>query len=227
MGTNTQPGDMRLTWLSVIQPVGRCQQYANLAQQGTREVDQTAMCGWVVDLRLDHGGEIFPMLADVGPILGEGPAGAFVAPGQRITWVYQNGEALQESGRQTFLAPGAQVADPYHLKRPWPPVAVLTSPLTASAGEAVVVAFRGRPNTRSFGEPTAGIPTANGSKVMSDGAVIVLTEAFDADRTGHVYDSAIAPDQPVSPNWTLLGTPQDSVLQAAITWLQNQPGCHN
>jgi hypothetical protein len=58
----------------------------------------------------------------------------------------------------------------------------LTGPVTASSGEAIVVAFRGRPQTRSFGEPTDGVPTANDTFPLSDGALLVLTVAVDSEK---------------------------------------------
>src|SRR5437899_12878929 len=48
--------------------------------------------------------------------------------------------------------------------------AVLTDESTASVGEAVAVAFIGRSNTRSFGQPTAGVPTGNVVYHLADGA---------------------------------------------------------
>src|SRR5260370_17578773 len=40
-------------------------------------------------------------------------------------------------------------------------VAVLTGPQTASSGEAVTMAFRGRPHTPPFGQPPPASSTAN------------------------------------------------------------------
>ena len=194
--------------------------YATLIQQLIRGVDQAGTCGWVVDLRLDHGGDPWGMLAGVGPILGEGQVGSFVdADGKQFPWFYHNGQALLG---QAVLA---QVDAAYHLKRPMPPVAVLTSRFTASAGEAIVVAFRGRSHTRSFGDITAGVPTGNTGKTLSDGALLVVTGVLDADRTGRTYDSPLLPDQLVGADWTQLDTENDSVLQAATAWLRSQPEC--
>ncbi|WP_250969315.1 S41 family peptidase [Streptomyces sp. RKAG290] len=99
-------------------------------------------------------------------------------------------------------------------------MAVLTGPVTASAAEAVTIAFRGRPRTRTFGKPTAGVPTANSSYPLSDGALVVLTVAREADRDGHLYDGPIAPDVdvPYTP-----GT--DRVRDAAADWLGTQAAC--
>lgn len=195
--------------------------YTDRAQGLIQTIDSTATCGWIVDLRIDFGGGDPPMMAGVGPILGDGQSGAFVAPDQaNQPWSYQNGQ---------FVVAGSvreSATHPYVLKHPNPPVAVLTDQVTASAGEVVLIAFRGRPNSRTFGLPSAGYPTANGGMDMSDGARIVLTTAQEADRTGHVYPEApIAPDQTVTPDWTRFGTAGDPVIVAAQQWLQSQAAC--
>ncbi len=195
------------------------QQYAMFAQDAIRTVDQTGTCGWIVDLRKNFGGNVWPMFAGVGPILGEGVVGWSVdTDGVKHTWSYSHGQA-QYAGSATI-----SVQNAYSLKHSLPPVAVLTSPATASAAESIVVSFRGRLHTRSFGEPTFGVPTSNGTFTLSDGALLVVTVAVDADRTGRTYDSPIAPDQQVPMNMFQISA-TDQVVQAAITWLHNQEGC--
>lgn len=195
-------------------------QYVMLAQNAIRTADQAETCGWIVDLRNNDGGNMWPMLAGVGPILGEGMVGSFVYPdGIKQAWDYRDGQAQLDGS--TIIA----TQSAYHLKHPLPPVAVLTGPVTASSGEAIVVAFRARPSMRSFGEPTYGVPTANDSYMLSDGALLVLTVAVDADRTGHTYDSAIAPDQLVPVDQSQIGTAADRGVQAATSWLHDQEGC--
>ncbi len=195
-------------------------QYALLAQNVIRQADQAGACGWIVDLRNNNGGNMWPMLNSVGPLLGEGVAGSFVDPdGVKQPFAYRDGQA-QLAG-STLI----RVENPYHLKHPLPPIAVLTSPFTASSGKAIVVAFHGRPHARSFGKPTAGVPTANDSFTLSDGAVLVLTVALDADRTGHTYNSAIAPDQTVPVDMSQIGRTGDLGIEAATNWLHGQEGC--
>ncbi len=195
--------------------------YAIQAQQIIQKIDTTFPCGWIVDLRRDWGGNLYPMLAAAGPILGNGQAGRFIrGDGTQIPWSYEDGQAIY--GQQVIV----QVPDPYHLQRPKPPVAVLTSPLTGSAGEAMLVSFLGRPATRTFGAPTVGAPSSPATKVMSDGALLAVVGALEADRTGHSYpEQPIAPDQAVTPNWTQIETNNDPTLQAAAAWLHTQPGC--
>jgi hypothetical protein len=120
-----------------------------------------------------------------------------------------------------------QVPGAYSLPRPDPPVAVLTSKLTASAGEGTLISFLGLPNTRTFGEPTGGAPSVAAGKVLSDGAYISDVYAIDADRTGHVYQDhvPIRPAQAVTPDWTQIGLNTDPTLEAAEAWLKAQPSC--
>lgn len=182
--------------------------FASYVRQGraaVTEADRERACGWVVDLREEDGGGMGAPLAVVGPILGDGNVGMFVDPdGKKSVWTVK-------SGASDSWGDGAPVA------RPDAPVAVLTSEATASAGEAVAVAFRGRPDTRFFGQPTRGKPTGNYPHYLSDGAVLILTEAKDADRTGRIYDGPIPPDEEIPAG-------QDA-LEAARNWLLDQRAC--
>jgi C-terminal processing protease CtpA/Prc len=113
----------------------------------------------------------------------------------------------------------ARVTDPpYRLRQATPPIAVLTDTWTASASEAVAIAFRGNPNTRSFGQRTRGLTTANGSLKLSDGAFIVLAQAIEADRNGLLYEDGLTPDVVTEPD-------ENGVPEVARRWLLDQPAC--
>ena len=200
---------------------GHAQQYHDLI----RGMDAAATCGWVVDLRFNTGGNMWPMLAGVGPILGEGSPGRFVdADGAQMPWFYQGGvSGMMRNGQRQNISAAASA---YTLQRQAPPVAVLTGPATASAAEAVTIAFRGRPGTRSFGSATAGLPTANTGYGLSDGAIMVLTTAWEEDRDGVRYTTRIAPDESVAGPPSLEADPaQDATLGRALQWLAVQPAC--
>jgi len=180
------------------------------------QVDASAsVCGWVVDVRGNTGGNMWPMVAGVGPLLGEGTVGHFVdADGYVSDWFIEDGRV----GVDDFVL--VEAPSTASFTRPFPTVAVLTDERTASAGEAVAIAFRGRPNARSFGAPTWGVSTANSAFPLSDGAVIVLTVATMADRSGTVYGSEVVPDV-IVPDLDAPGI--DAALAAATKWLETQP----
>ncbi|HEU4324701.1 MAG TPA: S41 family peptidase [Roseiflexaceae bacterium] len=178
-----------------------------------RDLDAQGPCGWIVDLSENQGGNMWPMLAGIGPVLGEGEAGRFVDPDGVITsWSYRDGAALLET------TPMARVQQPYTLKQAAAPVAVITGERTASSGEAIAVAFRQRPSARSFGAATAGLSTGNETHQLSDGATLVLTEVVMGDRTGGVYGGALDPDEPT-------GWFGPSGRERAQAWLLDQPAC--
>ena len=161
--------------------------YVNSARQLLASPE---VCGWVIDLRRNTGGNGSPMLSAVAPLLG---TGVFVGFQQRDGTL--SGVELSEDGSVREVndvallgpkpgSPPAQVSLP---------VAVVTGAATASAGELVAIAFEGRPHRRSFGSPTAGLPTANDGFFLPDGSLLLLTVAVDVDRNGKTYDSPIAP----------------------------------
>ena len=164
---------------------------------------------------------MWPMLTGIGPILGDGAVGSFVAADGNITWFYQDGKTgTRDPGRA-----GDRLADIWRTKPVahssfTAPVAVLVDNSTASSAEAITIAFHGRPNTRFFGDHTAGKSTAVQPFKLDDGAELYLTTAVDADRSGKPYPDGFTPDQ-VFPS-TVASLPleaSDPVVLAAESWL--------
>ena len=183
--------------------------------------DGTDVCGWVVDLRQNTGGNLWPMLAGLGPLLGEGQFASSVYPdGPVVPLWHRDGQA--GFGEFTQL----RVRSPYRLERAVP-VAVLLGPATASTGEVLAVAFRSRAATRSFGAPTRGLSAGNRTFALSDGASLVLTVAATSDTAGRVYAGPIVPDEPVTRAREPSGgeAPPDAPLAAAVSWLAASEPC--
>lgn len=181
--------------------------YTDSIQSIIRATDSQQLRGWIVDLRGDAGGNMYPMIAGIGPILGTGIAGYFVDPdGQATRWGYDGGAAFLEGNdvQATTIA--------YTLLSPSPPAAVLLDRAVASSGEAVAVAFKKRPNTRFFGASTCGLSTGVAGYPLSDGATLFLATVTMADRASNPYGGAIAPDDALSDT--------AAVVPAAVTWLR-------
>lgn len=157
--------------------------------------------GWVVDLRQNSGGTMWPMLSGLEPLLRGQSLGFFqTRDGSRRAW--------RNKVPDTAVAVRS-LADT--------PVAVLTSSRTASSGEAVALAFRGRPRTRSFGEATNGLSTANRGHGLKDGTVLLLTGSVFLDRNGQGDGSPVRPDEAVR---DLFGSNRSR--DAAVAWLRTQ-----
>lgn len=181
--------------------------YANQLHVRIRAQDIAAdVAGWIVDLRGNSGGSMWPMIAGIGPILGEGIVGWFIDPdGVESRWEYRGGLSILHGTTITALA------SPYTVKNVDPKIAVLTDGNVASSGEAVAVAFRARPDTRFFGTPTCGLSTANSSFVIDD-ALLILTVAHLADRNKVTYGDALPPDEVI--------TDETELIQRAVAWLR-------
>ena len=199
-----------IPWLSTADK-NICTAFADSLQQLISNYDQLGINKWVIDLRRNTGGNCWPMLAGLGPLLGNGTYGFFVSDSEKIPFSYSNGVIMQgKYGRCT-------VANPYSCSPSQETIVVLTGANTSSAGEIVALAFKGMENVYLFGEPTAGLTTANATYALSGGALLVLTVCKEADRRGKICEGKIHPDKLVQSN-TSAG--KDAVKSSAIMFLQ-------
>ncbi|MEO0339271.1 MAG: S41 family peptidase, partial [Bacteroidota bacterium] len=182
--------------------------FAKTIQEQIRIADIDSLDGWIVDLRWNSGGNMWPMLAGIGPLLGPGPAGYFIDPeGNESSWSYTNGISYSGRSRQT------QILEPYQLKNPDPRVAILIDNACVSSGEAIAISFKGRPDTQFFGKPTCGFSTGNRIFRLPHNTTLVLTGATMADRNKKAYGAAVEPD--------VLSTKPGEEVQQAIEYLMN------
>lgn len=181
--------------------------YAKTIQQQIKNQDHPDMKGWIIDLRSNGGGNMWPMLAGVGPILGEGISGYFInADGVESPWSYDDG-ASKASGNII-----TQVVDWHELITPDPKVAVLLDKGIASSGEVIAISFIGRANTKSFGSSTCGLSTANSVYNLSHNCRLILTVADLADRSKKKYGVPINPDQ---------ASTVQTIIEDAVEWIEN------
>jgi carboxyl-terminal processing protease len=181
--------------------------FAQGIQDAVRAADSEHLAGWIVDLRNNRGGNMWPMVAGLGPILGDGRAGAFVDPdGGTTWWGYQDNASIYNG------EPLVSVTSPYRVRRANPRVAVLTNCGVVSSGEAVAIGFRARRDARSFGTATYGLSTANDEFPLTGGGTLFLCVSTMADRTGVTYGHAVVPDE-------VIADPLQTVRRA-IEWLR-------
>lgn len=190
------------------------QAYVDAVQGLLLELDSQSPCGWIVDLRENSGGDMWQMLAGLSGLLGENSVGAFVQPdGSLVPWIIRAGQAYE--GETLRGAPSQSGGS---LLNGDAPLAVLLGPGTASSAEAVAIAFHGREHTLFFGQPSMGLTTANENFTLADGALLFVTTARFADRTGQVFSGSLRPDVTVDST----ETPAPAV---ALEWLLNQANC--
>lgn len=101
--------------------------YTATLEQGLIAHADAARCGWIVDLRDNSGGNMWPMLNGLDPLLGPDPFGTFVEAGGSTPWVRTAEHAIVAAvGLPPSAAP--RYALPHYEAR----VALLLGPDTAS-----------------------------------------------------------------------------------------------
>ncbi|GAA2724982.1 hypothetical protein GCM10010439_23950 [Actinocorallia aurantiaca] len=201
--------DDRLAYLAIPSVAGwdePVRRYTATGAALVRELDGHDPAGWIVDLRGNGGGNMYPMVTVVAPLLGDGHLGSFVGADGSVQsrWELREGRVLDGPTNKS------PVPNPYVLRHLRPRTAILIDRGTASAAEATLISFLGLPRVRTFGEPTAGYATGNEGIDLPDGARLILTCSKEADRLGRVYDNnPIAPDER-----------GEDALALALTWLR-------
>ncbi|GAB2976011.1 S41 family peptidase [Frigoribacterium salinisoli] len=160
--------------------------YVEAGAQGLVDAAPATTSGWVVDLRDNHGGDLWPMLAAVSPLLDEGRVLSFEHR--------DRSDVVEVGGGVVTLRGAAQAATTAGRLDDGLPVAVVVDGMTGSSAEAVAIAFIGQEGVRVLGRPSYGVSTSNEPRRLYDGAVVNLTVAVDADRTGTRHGGPIVPD---------------------------------
>jgi len=154
--------------------------------------------GVIVDLRDNHGGNMYPMISAVSPLLPDGTILSFKT--RKRTSPVTLDFVLTTSGLNSGDIVKFQGDKP---------VAILINDWTGSSGEATLLCFRGLDNVRTFGTPTAGYASANQTFPMADGYTLLITIGCDVARTGEVFcDDPIAPD-----------VETETPLEDALAWI--------
>jgi len=182
--------------------------YADSLQAIVRSLDLQHPAGWIIDLRENTGGNCWPMLAGLGPLIENELCGFFFHKGVYSEPInYSFGAA--KMGNDTICA----VTHPYTRTAPALRIAVLIGKRTLSSGELVAVSFAQRPGTVLIGTPTGGLTTSNSIFTLSDGAVVSVAASVYADRTKKQYPAGIKPDVTVGP--------EEDAIKRAVEWIKS------
>lgn len=196
-------------------------------QDHLRTLRAASPCGWIVDLRGNDGGNVWPMIAGLGPLLGNGMvAGSVDNRGGLSAYIYRDGQAVYRDadGKETVAG---KVDAPMPVIEPMPPIAVLIDSLTASSGEIMAIALQGRAApTRYFGERTYGASTVTEGHLLPDGANLVIAMGVDTNRHGHRYPDGIKPDVAIPDAKERPPLSGDPAVQAASDWLSARTACN-
>jgi hypothetical protein len=216
--TNSNIGYIKIPRLTDADSA-RKYRYIRSIRLSLNEFERRHVLGMIIDLRDNIGGNMWPMLAGIGPILGTTRPGEFISANKSISaWLYENGSAiLIENGKRLILA---RSSFGMTVRNKNLPIALLIGEETASSGEMIALAFRGRPSTKFFGQPTAGYSSGNSSFKLSDGALLIVTTSIAADRGGKQANGPIYPDEIIESAAGVSSAGSiDLEREAAMDWL--------
>lgn len=184
----------------------------SLCQYKSEKID-----GYIVDLRLNGGGNLFPMLTGLSSFLGNGPIGGNADESGKLAlaWSIRNGNYYQND------YPLTTVSSSCSLNYTELPVVMLLGPSTRSSGEATAIAFKHRKNTYFIGNSTpGGYTTSNAYWQITGDLALNLSTSYFADRQGNVYRDLVEPDLVVEGADDFDHLRNDPKVSAALKWLK-------
>ncbi|RZJ00778.1 MAG: hypothetical protein EON90_05970 [Brevundimonas sp.] len=229
--TYALPSGRDVQWIAVPKVFGvgqRAQDYAAHLFMATADVAPRT-CGYILDVRGNTGGNIWPMLTGASALLGDKLYGGQANAKGELEPAY----AELREGAAVVVQPGDGQGNVLMRASTWrsmpalaqAPVAVLLDDSTASSGEGFALAFRGRESSRLFGKPSWGASTSNNNYRLSDGVELVVTVGVMADRNGVQYPAGLSPDELVEFGPGDPTDPADAQIEAAKAWLATLPAC--
>ncbi|MCZ4408386.1 S41 family peptidase [Cryomorphaceae bacterium 1068] len=193
-------------------PMGDNQKMSNDIQDAVCEIIKNGATKWIIDLRYNGGGNMFPMVEGLTSIIGDGPVGGTkgVTEEESSVWKIEDGDFYYDEQNVAI--------DNRCPLEELPKIAVLTSSYTASSGEALAVILKGRPDTRFFGNNSYGMITATDYHPIDKSTVMSISVSYYKDRSGKVYTTNVDVDEEIRfvPAASL---PSDLAVAAAKNWL--------
>lgn len=179
-------------------------------------INDSSIKGWIIDLRLDTGGNMYPVIAGLGALLGDGKLGEFVGAGNGSegSWSIKDGNLYVDGLPLSSVKKGDVI-----IQEPVPLV-VLTGSCTAHAGELIAISAISRKNTIVVGERTAGISAVTEYFKISDHLKLHLAVNYAADRNGKIYKEGIFPDLEVKGGDNFPKLKRDKKFRTAVRWLR-------
>ncbi|AZI26326.1 hypothetical protein EA772_13605 [Pedobacter sp. G11] len=172
--------------------------------------------GWVIDLRVNTGGNMYPMIAGLSDLIGEGKVGGFLTSTNEPdgAWIIKNGSFYVDSVKVSPIKYSG-----YPIKKDIP-VALLISGNTASSGEMTAISFIGRRKSVIIGEQSGGYTTSNLGFKLNEYSGLNLAVDYAADRNGKIYPKYLIPDYKVLNGDDFENLNNDLKIKKALIWLR-------
>jgi len=196
-------------------PMGNNEKASTKIQDAVCDLVDKGANKWIIDLRYNGGGNMFPMVEGISNIIGDGIVGGTkgVTENESSLWQIKKGDFYYDE-QTVALANKCSVEETQK-------IAVLTSVYTASSGEALAVILKNRPKTRFFGNKTMGLITATDWKQIDSLTAMSISVSYYKDRKNNLYDQYVDVDEKIEfePKADL---EKDNGTNRAIKWLNEK-----
>lgn len=172
--------------------------------------------GWIIDLRLNVGGNANVMLAGLYHLLGNGTIYLTLDANKNVSQLYSMDNGIFYQNHKIITAVKFDIKP-----KPTIPIALISGILTASAGEDVVLGFRGRKNTIVIGEESYGLTTFNDLHELPFNTKVAITESYGTDRSAKFTES-IVPDIEIIKETNFENLSRDKNVIEAIKFINSK-----
>lgn len=172
--------------------------------------------GWIIDVRLNIGGNSNVMLAGLYHLLGNGTTSLYLDLYKHVKLLssINDGVLYQNQEIKTGIKPSLK-------PKPKVPVALISGPTTGSAGEDVILGFRGRKNTIIIGEESYGLTTGNDMFELPFDIKAAITMSYATDRSAK-YTKTIIPDIEIIKQTNFENLSMDKNIIEAIKFINSK-----
>lgn len=188
--------------------------YAKWLTDSLQALQQHHPDGWILDLRLNGGGNIRPMLAGLAMFFEDGIINYYMDKDGQVSdaTAFRQGVLYIDDVRQTSVL--------NTVRNPKAKVAVLIGPGTASSGEILAAVFSRRDNTILIGDSTAGLANAtNGFVFNNNNNYFLISTARITDQYRNAFAPTIHPTWFIKSNEAFSDIKNDILVKHAVRWI--------
>lgn len=175
--------------------------------------------GYIIDLRLNSGGQLSSMVSGLNMLLGEVYLGGGMDANNNESYLF----TIKDSNFHINGMPMTRIQNNCKPNQSNKPVVLIIGPATRSSGSILAIAFKQRPYTLFIGEPTAdGYSTGNDYFYFGPNLNLNLSTSYSQDRKKNVYKNSIPPDLIIKGGDNFEVLTKDLKVQAALEWLKKE-----
>ena len=175
--------------------------------------------GYIIDLRLNSGGQLSAMLSGLNLLLGN----TYLGGGVNSYGTETNRFEILKNNFCINAVQMTAIKNKCDALLSSKPVVVLIGPATISSGSISAIAFKGRPATLFIGEPTAdGYTTGNDYFYFTPTLSLNLSTSYSQDRNKIIYKNSVEPEVVIKDGDDFDRLINDKKVKKAIEWMKSK-----